>query len=218
MEYHFNKWDVQLIQEPTVLLNKLKGFNLTGRKIKSINIVGHCYDVVGTLEEIIYNKFGDEESNVENFKDDYEFDRIIEYDDPIIIEFDDGDRFEIDYGEGSSLKIGLNSLPKNIRCRGNSKSLDGNIMFSNLIGQEIRGFEIGMQDDFELTYDFTGSFGIELPENQKAYISFLKIILTNGLKIYFSNDFDYGVMLVQEWNETTKIKWGELKKGILDNR
>ncbi len=214
MQYNFNEWNVDLIQEPNELLKKLKEFNLKGKIIKNIKIVGHCYDAIQTLEEIMYQKYEDERAEVKNFKDDYEFDRDIQYDDPIIIEFEDGDKFEIEYSEGGTLKIGLNSLPDNIEPSCNYNNVDGNVIFSNLIGQEIIGYEIGMQDEFELTYDFTGSYGIKEPEDQSSYISFFKIILTNGLRIYFSNDFDYGYMVVKEWNENSKIKWGELKKGI----
>ena len=217
MQYRFNDLNVDLIQDPYDLLSILKAIKLKGKVIKNINIVGHCYDIIETFEEIVYEKLGDEKIIVEMFKDDYEFDREIEYDDPIIFEFEDGDKFEIDYGEGSSLKLGINSLPENIECGCNNHNLDGNIMFSNIIGHKILGFEVGMQDDFELTYDFTGSYGIKEPKNQKAYISFLRIILNNGLSIYFSNDFDYGYMSVKEWNETSKIKWKDVKKGIIDN-
>ena len=217
MQYRFNDLNVDLIQDPYDLLSILKAIKLKGKVIKNIKIVGHCYDIIETFEEIVYEKLGDEKIIVEMFKDDYEFDREIEYDDPIIFEFEDGDKFEIDYGEGSSLKLGINSLPENIECGCNNHNLDGNIMFSNIIGHKILGFEVGMQDDFELTYDFTGSYGIKEPKNQKAYISFLRIILNNGLSIYFSNDFDYGYMSVKEWNETSKIKWKDVKKGIIDN-
>ena len=51
MEYHFNDWNVELIQEPNKLLERIKEFNLKGKKIKSINIIGHCYDVIENFEE-----------------------------------------------------------------------------------------------------------------------------------------------------------------------
>lgn len=43
MEYKFNDWNFELIQELNLLLNKLKELNLKGRTIKSVNIVGHGY-------------------------------------------------------------------------------------------------------------------------------------------------------------------------------
>lgn len=214
MQYNFNNWNVDLIQEPNKLLKKLTEFNLKGKKIKSIRIVGYCYDISEQLDNTAYQKYGDEVAKIENFKDDYKFTRNIQFDNPIIIEFENGDKFEIDYSEGSSLKIGLNSLPDNIEPSCNYNNIDGNVIFSNLINQEIIGYEIGMQDDFELTYDFTGSYGIKEPKGQESYISFLKIILTNGLRIYFTNDYDYGYMAVKEWDKDTEIKWEELKQGI----
>ena len=149
---------------------------------------------------------------------DYEFKRIIEIDEPIIITFEDDDRLEIDYSEGSSIKIGLNSLPENVESKGFINNLDGNVMFSNCIGKTVIGFQVSMQDDYELTWDFTGSYGIELPENQDAYISEFRILLSNSVSIVFKNFYDYGHVWTEDWMvDVSTIKWEELKKGIKEN-
>ena len=219
MEFNFNEWKVDLIQEPNVLLKTLKEFNIKGKKIKNIRILGNVFDLIDGLEEEIYKKTENQhDSDVENFKDDYEFKRIVEIDDPIIITFEDNDRLEIDYSEGSSIKIGLNSLPENIESKNFINNLDGNVMFSNCIGKSIIGFQVSMQDDYELTWDFTGSYGIELPENQDAYISEFRILLSDSVSIVFKNFYDYGHVWTEDWLvDISTIKWEELKKGIKEN-
>lgn len=216
MEFKFSNWNVDLIQEPNALMKKIKSFKLKGRKIKSIRIVGLCYGLIDSLEEEIYIKTNSqEESDIQNFKDEYEFNRIIEIDEPIIIEFEDGDRFEIDFSEGSTLKIGLNSLPYDIEPGININNLDGNVIFSNCIGQKIIGTQVDVQDEFELTYEFTGSSGSELPSDRQEYfISAFRIYLDNQLSICFKSWYDYGHVYIEKFAKIEKITWNELKNGI----
>lgn len=216
MEFVYEDWKADLIQEPNELLEKLKSFKIKGKKIKGIRILGNAFDLIEGLEEEIYKKTESQnDSDLANFKDDYEFKRIIQIDEPIIITFDDGNKLEIDYSEGSSIKIGLNTLPDNIESKNFVNNLDGNVMFSNCIEKTVIGFQISIQDDYELTWDFTGSHGIDLPENQDAYISEFRILLSDSISLVFKNFYDYGHVWTEEWmTDISKIKWSELKKGI----
>lgn len=196
------KWDVDLIQDPNLLLKKLKEFNIKNKVIKSIKIVGFSFNF----------------DQLSHYVDDKEtFSRYVEIDSPIIIEFEDGDRFEIDYSEGSTLKVGYNSLPEEL-VSNIGHNVDGDIIFSNCLGKKIYGFSIEMSDEIELDYYFTGSYGLDLSENQESYISRLKFHLTDNLYLNFTNYHDYGVVWVTDVNHhTTKIKWAELKKGYTRN-
>ena len=204
MEYSYLKWDVEQIQDPVRLMEVLKSLDIKNKKIKNVKIVGCAYNLEETLD--VYKEFhADKELFV----------RYVELGEPFIIEFEDGTTFEIDYSEGSTLKLGINSLPKDLVSPVAPNNVDGNIMFSNIIGEEIIGYTVDMTDEFELGWDFTGSYGIELDENQPAYISRIKIHLTNQLTINFINYYDYGAVFVNDANHhMTKIKWEELKKGI----
>lgn len=200
MKYNYIKWDVEQIQDPNILLKKLKELNIKGKKIKAIRTIGYVFNF-----EMISGTFKDSEI----------FNRYIEIDTPLIIEFEDHSRFEIDYSEGSTLKIGLNSLPYNIYSEATSNNVDGNIIFSNCLGKTITGYAVEMTDEFGLNWDFTGSYGIELDDNNDLYISRLKIYLTDRLAISFTNYHDYGAVWVNESNDCISlIKWGELKNGV----
>lgn len=226
MNYDFNEWNVKLIQEPNELMETLKSFNLKGKTIKNIRLVGMCYNLSeDEATDIAYKYYLDKQievdeilcSTYDSIPDEVEFNRYAQIDEPIIIEFDDGDRLEIDYSEASSLKIGLNSLPKNIQCGCNIANVDGNILFSECIEEQIIGYEVLMQVEFDLTYTFTGSHGIPNPTNQESYISGFKILLTNCLEIHFNSWYDYGeVIVVIRPNDYSKTTWKELKYGIKD--
>ena len=199
MEYDFTKWDVDLIQDPNKLLKKLKELDIKNKTIKSIKTVGYCFNF---------------EQMSPIFRDNESFSRYIQIDDPLIIGFEDGTKFEIDYSEGSTLKIGCNSLPDDIKSSVSEPNIDCNVMFSNCIGKEIIGYSVEITDDCYLGFDFTGSYGIELDENQDSYISCLKIHLSDQLTLNYTNYHDYGeVWVTDSYNHTSKIKWGELKTG-----
>ncbi len=221
MEYNFNKWNVPIIQEPNELMKKLKEFNLIGKKITNIRCVGLCYDLTeDDIEDEAYNYYRNK--NVENLAEISTYENIpldtlllrsVQIDEPIIFYFDNGDRLEVDYSEASSLKIGKNSLPKNIQYGTNIPNADMNIVFSNCLNKKIIGFEVSMSD--ELLDDFTGSHGIQEPENQMSYISSFEIKLEDWISIKFNNFFDYGRVYIESAFESEKkITWEELKKGI----
>ena len=205
-------------------MKTLKSFNLKGKTIKNIRLVGMCYNLdEDGATDVAYKYYLNKKVEVDELScstydtipNEVEFNRYAQIDEPIIIEFDDGDKLEIDYSEASSLKIGLNSLPENIQYGCNIDNVDGNILFSDCIGEQIIGYEVLMQDEFELTYTYTGSHGITNPINQKSYISGFKILLTNCLELHFNSWYDYGeVIVVIRPNDYSKITWKELKYGI----
>ena len=227
MKFDFNKWSVPLIQEPNELMQKLKELNIIGRKIVKIKCVGLCYNFrKEQIEESTYSYY--EERKTENLEKILDYDNIpnttmlqryVEIDEPIIFYLDNGDRFEIDYSFGSTIKIGKNSLPENIECGINLPNADMNVVFSNCLGKEIKGFEIGMSNflinDFISTWEEPEIENLEYKE-QNAYISELKIHLNDCIYLEFYSFYDYGEVVVKERrDEDTRISWEGLKKGII---
>lgn len=219
MEFSFNKWNVPLIQESNELMERLKELDIKGKNITSIRCVGLCYNLSeDMIEDQAYAYYEKEKienyeelSNYENILPDTPFTRYVEIDEPIIIYFDNGDRLEIDFSEASSLKIGKNSLPENVKFSTNAPNADINIVFSNCIGKEIKGFEVIMSD--ELYSDYTGSQGIPEPKNQDSYISMFRILLEEDVYIEFNSFFDYGEVAVFQYGKS-EILWKDLKNGI----
>lgn len=212
MDYDYNNWNHELIQDPNILIKKLKSYDIKGRTIKNIKIP-YVFDLLDGMEEYIYRQTeSQEQSDLKNFKDNYEFHRHIQVDNPIIIEFDDDSTLEIDYSEGSTILVGRNSLPKDVEF--SDSNLDGNVMFSNIIGQKVLGYAVEMEDEPELDWDFTGSYGVELNYEAESYVSRLRLILSQGQSLVFESWIDYGEVYSEEYKNISLIKWGELKKGI----
>lgn len=209
MKYHFEDWNVKVIQNPNTLLKTIKSYNIKGKKIKKLELVGFAFN----FDYLDYKK-GKKESL---YKDNKLFYRYVEIDEPFIIEFEDGNRLEIDYSECSSIKIGLNSLPKDLKSLIREPNIDPNILFSDCVGKEIIGFEVRMVDELELKQFYTGSHDIKEPSSQTGYISKLCILLSDNVMIEFSSFYDYGRVGTSSWtNNPQKIKWEELKNGIKD--
>lgn len=227
MKFDFNKWNVPLIQEPNELMQKLRELNIIGRKIVKIKCVGLCYNFTeDSIEDSAYSYY--EERNAKNLQEisDYDnipnetvFHRYVEIDEPIIFYLDNGDRLEIDYSFGSTIKIGKNSLPENIECGINLPNADMNVVFSNCLGKEIKGFEVCMSNtlinDFTSTWEEPEMEDIESKE-QNSYISSFKIHLNDYIYLEFYSFYDYGEVVVKERrDEDTRISWEGLKKGII---
>ena len=221
-KYNFSSWDVPIIQKPEELMTKLKELEVKGRKIKAIKCIGLCYNLSeDNIEDVAYEYYKENGSEDFERKLDYKnipldtpYIRYVEIDEPIIIYLDNGDRLEIDYSEASSLKIGKNTLPKDLQFGINPPNADVNIIFSNCLEKSIIGYKIETSD--ELYDDFTGSHGISMPVNQKSYISNFKIYLEDNLYIEFSSFYDYGEVEIYEGSNNSTIIWKDLKKGIKD--
>ncbi len=206
MVFDYNKWDVELIQDPYRLMKKLKELDLKGKTIQSIRITSFVSNLCGE------SLHPDEYDFIKNDTKE-KYDRTIEIESPVIISFTNGDRLEIDFSEGSSVKIGKNSLPKDMIFYSQDQ-LDGNIFFSNCIGEKLLGFAVEMEDG-ELDWDFTGSFGIELDDDQELFISKFRLVLSNNMSILFNSCYDYGDVTALKYGNVSKITKEELLKSIL---
>lgn len=227
MEFSFPKWDVKLIQKPEELMKVLKSFKFTDKRIVKISCIGHCFNFEEEeIEESAYLYYENDKkvidlhkiSSYENIPDDTSFGRWVEIDEPIIFEFETGERLEIDYSEGSTVKVGLNSISDEILSdyQNNKTNADLNIVFSNCIGQMVEGFDIVMQDRYPI---FTGSYGIELSEHLSSYIGGIEIRLYSGDCILINSWHSFCHVAYNERPDcfSSTILWKDLKKGINNN-
>ena len=209
MKFDFSKWNVKLIQNPFELMIELNRLNVKYKPIKSIRLVGYAF----ALEDIIDPY--DLDGNIVVFDDD-EFVKYVEIDEPFIIEFEGGDCLEIDYSEGSSIKVGLNSLPKDIETN-IGKNVDGNVFFSECIGKEIIGYAVEMEDG-PLDWYFTSSSDISIDYNQDLYISKFRIVLTKNLSLEFESWHDFGHVALLKYNSDMKITRKEIMESLIKEK
>ncbi|MDR1912262.1 MAG: hypothetical protein LBQ52_07970 [Helicobacteraceae bacterium] len=179
-------WSADIYQTPRELRAALDKLNLIGKKIATIKTVGGAFEIGGC----------DVEDDIDKLQSADALNICVEIDEPFIIVFEDDERFEIDYSEASSVRAAKNAIPIDIKYGIYPNNFDAAKLFSRCIGETIDKIEI--LESKEPPYDYTRSFGIELNENQEAYINRVDIYLSGGVKFLFRNDFDYGLVTLTD--------------------
>lgn len=206
-EFDAIEWSAPIIQEPRILKEYLDASGIVGSTIKEIAIVG---DNVSGLDGIwvsslYYDEYHVDSDGIEHkipadyiktlewLKDYTTILATYDIDTPVIIITDKGN-FEIDSGESSTVRISKNCIPENMYAHDSKMKMSFDIrkLFANLQGKKIIGYDIERETDFyEADFTFTGSLGMKLPENQECYIKNFKLILDDGQKLLFTNDYDW---------------------------
>lgn len=161
-EFKFMEWNVELIQNPIKLDSKLKELDILNKEIINVRTISTLYDNL-------------------------DINKALEIDKPIEFIFFDNNKLEIDYSEGSTIKIGYNSLQE-YKKYNVPKELNEYVK-----NEKIVSYNIETVDKDTAFCEFTGSYGLKLNENQSGgYIGNLQFNLTNNKKIIFINFYDYG--------------------------
>lgn len=152
------------------------------------------------------------------FNNEYKDDDVISVhariDDPFIIDFENEERLEIDFSDFSSLKIGMNSLPKKIAWSCNENNIDMNVMFKECLNKKIVDFKINTTENLGF---FTGSYGMTDPDGD-IYIDSIELLLENDYKIVFESFFDYGEVYIYCNEEICKISYLDLKNAFIERK
>ena len=117
-----------------------------------------------------------------------------EFDNPIVLITTHG-KFEIKYAESSSVRISKDCIPEKFYC--NPEELARfhlQDLLSHLIGDKITGITVHEQTIKTADFDFTGSCGIDLPDDLPSYIKEMQLRLESGRLLSFSSDFDWGII------------------------
>ena len=231
--YSYWEWSAPILQTHDEIIAKLKELKLEGRKIKSVRFVGMAYnwrdDEIG---EYVYNSLDrmtkEQRGNLKNprafLPEGIFLPRWAEIDEPFLIEFEDGDVLAIDYSEGSSIRIDMNTIPKNISFGTNRPTAHADKLFNDIIGKEIVAVDITTST---VSPDFTGSYGLDLGE-QSSYIVGFHIRYSEESScypqnsLYFTSHWDYGIVELKDYSgETMKIHAPDVKaivRGFIEEK
>ena len=141
--------------------------------------------------------------------------RWAEIDEPLLIEFEDGDILAIDYSEGSSVRIDMNTIPRDISFGTNRPTVHADKLFNDIIGKEIVAVDITTSTE---SPDFTASHGLTLDEKASYIIGFsIRCCATESYyphtSLFFTSDYDYGVVELKDCNnETLKVHAPDIKQ------
>lgn len=230
-EFSFWEWSAPILQTHDEVVAKIKELSLRGRVIKSFYTVGMAYDwSADDIADKIYNHL---EHDISQGKisaagpfpflpEGVYISRCAQIDEPFLIEFEDGDILGIDYSEGSSVRLGMNTIPKDVGFGTNRRTIHPNALFTSLIGKEIIAIEITTSTECN---GFTWSHGLDLDE-QDAYLKKISIVCKDAKdywereKLEFSSFYDYGVVALTDYcGESITIHAPDVKevvKGFID--
>lgn len=150
------EWSAPRLQTYEEALQKVKELKLEGRVIKNFYAVGMGYNWTDNdLGEAIYLALEKKditgelppEGTYPYFPEGVSLFRWAELDEPFLVEFEDGDILCLDWSSQASVRMELNTIPKDIRGGTNKKNFHPNALFSPLLGMEIHRVELTMEAD-----------------------------------------------------------------------
>ena len=222
--YSYWEWSAPILQTYDEILSKVKELKLEGRTIKNIYCVGMAYNWTDdNIANCVYNAVDGMSNNQrQSLKNPRAFLpegvyllRWAEIDEPLLIEFEDGDVLAIDYSEGSSVRIDINTVPKNISFGTNRPTVNADKLFNDIIGKEIVALDITTSTE---SPDFTASYGLTLDEQASYIIGFsIRYRSTDSYyphnSLFFTSHYDYGVVELKDCNnETLKVHAPDIKQ------
>ena len=114
------EWSAPYIVSPDEIRELVSSFNLEGRKIKEIRIIGLAYNLRREwIEDRAYTNLDDKElteeekqnqSEYENIDPELQIARFAEIDEPLLVAFEDGDVFEIDIPQEPEYRLSMNCM------------------------------------------------------------------------------------------------------------
>lgn len=209
--YDIWKWRVPLIQDPNYLEAYFAGMDIIGEEVEHVGKIGIAFSAEDNLIEYAC---ATKQKSEGVWDDELYFPRWMEIDEPFFIEFKSGNRLEIDFSEGSSLKLGKNSISSHVKSHlGERDDIEPNVLFSSILGQQLIRVDIDRTDD-KYAFDFTASRGIPEPKGME-FILGVRLVFSNGYQLHFYPEYDYGhVEVIDSKGEIAMIYWNELRNGV----
>ena len=214
-EFESKDWSAPYMVSYNEIKARMDSFNLVGRKIKDIRVIGLSYmHRRDWIEEAAYNYLEEsglpeeeirKASDYENISDGFLFSRYMEIDEPILFWFDDGDHFEIVTEQEPEYRMSMNKIPWWIEPGVNMPNAEASIVFSPCINATIERIE----------YD---TKTITEEDETLEIVNGLIIWLSNGMGLLIESEcFDYcSVVLVDKNRKTVKMEFKELKQALFN--
>lgn len=185
-KFDWYSWSADVLQTPRELREAFDKLNLIGKRVVDLLAIGGAFDCGSGTTGIVY---------IESWQ-------------PFILVFDDGDRLEIDFSEMSSVRMSMNCFPPDLVDIEPLPDMDsGEPFISPCVGGRIVGLDIGVWYKYP-SLEFTGSYCITLNQNQENYIGYFKLLLDNGMKIWFEACFDNGHVYIFDNRGNSFWKFG----------
>ena len=220
-EFSAARWSAPTLEDPNDIKMELDSYNLVGRKIKYIELIGMDYahrrdDIedlaYNTLESLFtYEEELQRQSDYNMIPQDLKFDRMVCIDEPMIIGFDDCDTFEIVSKQAPEFRMSMNRIPGYLQYEINEPNVDPNVMFSICRGQDIRSVELNTE-----TTNINPFWHEPYDDGQnRTFVKEIILRLESGFALVISWFLDFClVSCIDEKNEPAQIDFESMEKGL----
>lgn len=202
---------------------RLNSFNLIGRKITSMKIIGLSYNLTRDwIANYVYRNLPQEmseekrqlKSDYLNIDDDFKFIRISEADEPLLIQFEDGNVFEIDTPQEPEFKFSMNCIPWNIKAGTNQPNMDANVLFDICLNKKITDIEIETHKTniHPMYYE-----PLDASDSERELIKNIILWLEGDIGLAIGPSIDYcEFFCINKQRKIIDIPFGKLKTGLFN--
>lgn len=217
------EWSAPTMVSPEEIRARLASFELVGRRIKEMRMIGLSYLLTRMwIENAAYNSLPHDmpeeerriKANYDNIRPDLELSRHSEIDEPFLIRFEDGGIFEIETPQVPEYRFSMNCIPWSINAGTNQPNVDANILFEPCIGRKIT--EVAVNTCFT---DKDPMYGSEFddPSGKREIVSHIVLWLEGGIGICIEGYIDFcEVVCIDRNNDVLPITFRELKPALFN--
>ncbi len=224
-DYTFSssEWSAPTMVSAEEIKNRLNSFNLIGRRIKDLRMIGLSYFLTRNwIEDAAYNALPDEmpeaerqlKSNYDNISSALKLSRYSQIDEPLLVKFEDDDIFEIDTPQQPEYRFSMNCIPWFIEAGTNVPNVEANILLAPCIGKKIVDVAVDtyISDTdpmFDCPFDDLGT--------KREMVSRIVLWLEGDIGLSISGWLDYcEVACIDRSNDTLPITFKELKPALFN--
>ena len=221
-EFSGKAWSAPSLQDPDEIRFRLDSFQLVGRRVKKMRLIGLNYLMRAyEIEDRVYGSLAtlpEEErqarSNYKNISADSLFARSAEIDEPLLIMFEDEDVFEIDTPQEPIFCMSMNHIPWWIDAGTNLPNVDAEVLFYPCLGKLITNVEVHTYKTSKHPF-YRYTFNEEPYEREFVGNIVLRFEDGSGLSISGWSDYTL-VQHIDSRNTETTITWEKLQPGLFN--
>ena len=218
-----SEWSAPTMVSVEEIKSRISSFNLVGRKIKALRMIGLSYCLRRNwIEDAVYrslpeNLSEDErqrKSNYENISPSLMISRSSQIDEPLLIKFEDDEIFEIDTPQEPEFRFSMNCIPWFIEAGTNSPNADANVLFAPCVGKKIESVSV---DTYVSDMDPMINRPIDDNGTKHELVSRIVIWLEGDIGLSISACFDYcEINCIDRENRVLPISFEELKPALFN--
>lgn len=221
--FDFFEWSAPYYNDIVSLARFLTAFDCKGKCLSGINIIGHVGGSSrGDVDYYILKNAGLKFKEGENWWEVYPYmDEIrhpweVHANEPVQFQFSDGSTLEILPMEDGVTRVGINTIPKDIRNGSSYNNFDANDFFGEFLGKELTSIQVRIVQDSITTYSKASfKFDYFKPNTSTKYYIDLSFEESSKLSIEFDWTSKYYVSAQIGNNNGRNIQNSRIKRAFL---